>query len=89
MSDDLSGDMLAPSWPNLVLLVFSHVANFRYVANFRFLTLQTCISGVMVWGSIDFSVPVVSFQGSVFVSSCITDFKYRLFTLLHVSKQDC
>ena len=23
----------------LVLLVFSHVANFRYVANFRFLTL--------------------------------------------------
>ena len=25
----------------LVLLVFSHVANFRYVANFRFLTLQT------------------------------------------------
>ena len=39
MSDDLSGDMLAPSWPNLVLLVFSQVANFRYVANFRFRTL--------------------------------------------------
>ena len=42
MSDDLSGDMLAPSWPNLVLLVFQHVANFRYVANFRFLT-QTLV----------------------------------------------
>ena len=37
MSDDLSADMLAPSWPNLVLLVFSHVANFRYVANLDFL----------------------------------------------------
>ena len=24
-----------------ILLVFSHVANFRYVANFRFLTLYT------------------------------------------------
>ena len=25
---------------SFILLVFSHVANFRYVANFRFLTLQ-------------------------------------------------
>ena len=25
---------------SLILLVFSHVANFRYVANFRFLTLH-------------------------------------------------
>ena len=26
---------------SFILLVFSHVANFRYVANFRFLTLLT------------------------------------------------
>ena len=26
---------------SFILLVFSHVANFRYVANFRFLTLHT------------------------------------------------
>ena len=26
---------------SFILLVFSHVANFRYVANFRFLTLST------------------------------------------------
>ena len=25
MSDDLSGDMLAPSWPNLVLILMSHL----------------------------------------------------------------
>ena len=27
---------------SFILLVFSHVANFRYVANFRFLTLLGC-----------------------------------------------
>ena len=30
---------------SFILLVFSHVANFRYVANFKFLTLN--ISGAM------------------------------------------
>ena len=29
---------------SFILLVFSHVANFRYVANFRFLTLQQFIT---------------------------------------------
>ena len=29
--------------PGLVLLVFPHVANFRYVANFTFLTLTAVI----------------------------------------------
>ena len=29
---------------SFILLVFSHVANFRYVANFRFLTLQVAKS---------------------------------------------
>ena len=28
---------------SFILLVFSHVANFRYVANFRFLTLQVWV----------------------------------------------
>ena len=28
MSDDLSGDMLAPSWPNLVLTYFLHLNNY-------------------------------------------------------------
>ena len=30
---------------SLILLVFSHVANFRYVANFRFLTLPLVDKG--------------------------------------------
>ena len=32
---------------SFILLVFSHVANFRYVANFRFLTLYTMIQFVI------------------------------------------
>ena len=31
---------------SFILLVFSHVANFRYVANFRFLTLHVCIFNI-------------------------------------------
>ena len=31
---------------SFILLVFSHVANFRYVANFRFLTLQVLMVSV-------------------------------------------
>ena len=33
---------------SLILLVFSHVANFRYVANFRFLTLPESKFGVVL-----------------------------------------
>ena len=32
---------------SFILLVFSHVANFRYVANFRFLTLYTLLATVL------------------------------------------
>ena len=38
---------------SFILLVFSHVANFRYVANFRFLTLDVlvlwCTGGGFKW----------------------------------------
>ena len=33
---------------SFILLVFSHVANFRYVANFRFLTLFNLILGLFL-----------------------------------------
>ena len=33
---------------SFILLVFLHVANFRYVANFRFLTLQTVCSYIKI-----------------------------------------
>ena len=34
---------------SFILLVFSHVANFRYVANFRFLTLPGAVRGLVIF----------------------------------------
>ena len=49
---------------SFILLVFSHVANFRYVANFRFLTLcilQVLLSVIVLLCLIptDFQVPTL------------------------------
>ena len=38
---------------SFILLVFSHVANFRYVANFRFLTLHKIIKNIVPINNVD------------------------------------
>ena len=56
---------------SFILLVFSHVANFRYVANFRFLTL----SAIKVLLELEFlpatSISLISGQILIIFGTCI------------------
>ena len=54
---------------SFILLVFSHVANFRYVANFRFLTLHT---------SLDLHRAFTSFVALKFTWKCLDNFKLKI-----------
>ena len=47
---------------SFILLVFSHVANFRYMANFRFLTLLENRDGSMLYSLYHYLTSVTLFQ---------------------------